>query len=74
MKDIFEALKNVIIKMPQGFLVTIKYFFRKPVTLDYPRKKKRERTRPPKITQATKSQIDAAQDFKQAKKNLQLSA
>jgi NADH-quinone oxidoreductase subunit I len=40
MKDIFKALVNVFIKMPQGFWVTFKHLFKKPVTLDYPRKKK----------------------------------
>jgi len=40
MKEIGKALVNVFIKMPQAFLVTFKHLFRKPVTLDYPRKKK----------------------------------
>ena len=40
MKAFIQALGNVIFKMPQGFYVTIKYFFKKPVTLDYPRRKK----------------------------------
>lgn len=40
MKEILKALGNVFIKMPQGFWVTLKYFFKKPVTLDYPKKKK----------------------------------
>ncbi len=40
MKEILRAFGHVIWKMPQGFLVTLKYFFKKPVTLDYPKKKK----------------------------------
>ncbi len=40
MNDIVKALGHVFIKMPQGFWVTLKHFFKKPVTLDYPRKKK----------------------------------
>ncbi len=40
MKEILKELINVFVKMPQGFIVTLKYFFKKPVTLDYPRKKK----------------------------------
>lgn len=40
MKEILKAVGNVFIKMPQGFFVTFKHLFRKPVTLDYPRKKK----------------------------------
>jgi NADH-quinone oxidoreductase subunit I len=40
MKEILKALGNVFLKMPQGFIVTFKHLFKKPVTLDYPRKKK----------------------------------
>lgn len=40
MKEVLKAVVNVFLKMPLGFMVTIKYFFRKPVTLDYPHKKK----------------------------------
>ena len=40
MKDIMKSLGNVFIKMPQGFFVTLKHVFKKPVTLDYPRQKK----------------------------------
>ncbi len=40
MKEIIKALGNVVFKMPQGFYVTLKHLFKKPVTLDYPRKKK----------------------------------
>jgi NADH-quinone oxidoreductase subunit I len=39
MKEILKALVNVIWKMPQGLLVTFKHMFKKPITLDYPRKK-----------------------------------
>lgn len=39
MKEVVKALGHVVFKMPMGFLVTIKHFFRKPVTLDYPRHK-----------------------------------
>lgn len=40
MKDILRAIGNVFLKMPKGFFVTLRHFFKKPVTLDYPRKKK----------------------------------
>jgi len=40
MSEVFKAIVNVFIKMPKGFLVTIKHVFKKPVTLDYPRKKR----------------------------------
>lgn len=40
MKEILRAIVNVFVKMPQGFLVTIRYVFRKPVTLQYPDQKK----------------------------------
>jgi hypothetical protein len=41
---------------------------------NYPRKKKRERIRPPKITHATREQIKAATELKQQKAELRLSA
>lgn len=40
MNEVFKALGNVFLKMPKGFWVTFKHIFKKPVTLDYPRKKK----------------------------------
>ncbi|MFH2047892.1 MAG: NADH-quinone oxidoreductase subunit NuoI [bacterium] len=40
MKELIKAVVNVFIKMPQGMLVTLKHLFKKPVTLDYPTKKK----------------------------------
>ncbi|MFH1373138.1 MAG: NADH-quinone oxidoreductase subunit NuoI [bacterium] len=40
MKAFIQALGNVIFKMPQGFYVTLKHLFKKPVTLDYPRRRK----------------------------------
>jgi len=40
MKDFVKAVVNAVWKTPQGLLVTIKHLFRKPVTLDYPHKKK----------------------------------
>jgi len=40
MKEVIKAVGHVFIKMPQGLLVTLKHLFKKPVTLDYPRKKK----------------------------------
>jgi NADH-quinone oxidoreductase subunit I len=40
MKEILKALGNVFVQMPKGFVVTFKHLFRKPVTLDYPRRKK----------------------------------
>jgi len=44
MNRFFKALGNVI-KLPQGFLVTLKHVFKKPVTLDYPKKKEPMRPR-----------------------------
>jgi len=40
MKEIIKAVINVFIEMPRGMLVTLKHLFKKPVTLDYPKKKK----------------------------------
>ncbi len=40
MNDILKSVFNVFVKMPKGFVVTFKHMFKKPVTLDYPRKKK----------------------------------
>ena len=40
MNEVLKALGHVIVKMPQGFVVTFKHLFKKPVTLDYPWKKK----------------------------------
>ena len=40
MNEILKALGNVLWEMPKGFYVTFKHLFRKPVTLDYPRRKK----------------------------------
>ena len=40
MKEVLKALGNVFLEMPKGFYVTFKHLFRKPVTLDYPRRKK----------------------------------
>lgn len=38
MREFFRALGDVLFRMPFGFAVTLKHFFMKPVTLDYPRK------------------------------------
>jgi NADH-quinone oxidoreductase subunit I len=40
MNEVLKGIYNVFVKMPQGFLVTLKHFFKKPVTLDYPRVRK----------------------------------
>jgi NADH-quinone oxidoreductase subunit I len=40
MNELLKAVGNVFLKMPKGFVVTFKHMFKKPVTLDYPRKKK----------------------------------
>ena len=40
MYDVLKAVGNVFFKMPKGFVVTFKHLFKKPLTLDYPRKKK----------------------------------
>lgn len=38
-REIWQALGDIVIRMPRGFLVTFKHMFKKPVTLDYPRKR-----------------------------------
>ncbi|MEW5993127.1 MAG: NADH-quinone oxidoreductase subunit NuoI [Candidatus Zixiibacteriota bacterium] len=40
MNEVLKALGHVFFKMPQAFYVTFKHLLRKPVTLDYPRRKK----------------------------------
>ena len=40
MNEVLRAMSNVFLKMPKGFVVTFKHLFKKPITLDYPRKKK----------------------------------
>jgi len=40
MKEVFKAIGHVFWSMPKGFIVTVKHLFKKPVTLDYPRKKR----------------------------------
>jgi len=40
MNEILKVIINSIIKTPKGLFVTLKYLFKKPVTLDYPHKKK----------------------------------
>lgn len=40
MTDLLRSIFNTFWKMPQGFLVTLKHLFKKPVTIEYPRKKK----------------------------------
>ena len=40
MNEVLRAISNVFLKMPKGFVVTFKHLFKKPITLDYPRKKK----------------------------------
>ncbi len=40
MSSVLRALISVFLKMPQGFMVTFGTMFKKPVTLDYPKKKK----------------------------------
>lgn len=40
MSSVLKAFVNVFLKMPQGFVVTLGHMFKKPVTLDYPKKKK----------------------------------
>lgn len=40
MREVLKAIGNVFIRMPKGFYVTFKHLFRRPVTLDYPRRKK----------------------------------
>jgi NADH-quinone oxidoreductase subunit I len=40
MKEILKAIGNVFLKMPMGFLVTLKFLFKKPVTVDFPAKKR----------------------------------
>lgn len=40
MNEFLKALGNIFLKMPKGFVVTLKHVFKKPITLDYPRRKK----------------------------------
>ncbi len=40
MNEILRAIGNVFLKMPKGFVVTLRHFFKKPVTIEYPKKKK----------------------------------
>lgn len=40
MKTFFNRLKHVFFNMPVGLWTTFKHLFKKPLTLDYPRKKK----------------------------------
>ncbi|RKX21796.1 MAG: NADH-quinone oxidoreductase subunit NuoI [Candidatus Zixiibacteriota bacterium] len=40
MRDVIRAVGNVFLKLPVGLATTLKYFFKKPITLDYPKKKK----------------------------------
>lgn len=40
MNEFLKALGNIFLKMPKGFVVTLKHMFKKPITLDYPRQKK----------------------------------
>jgi NADH-quinone oxidoreductase subunit I len=40
MNEVAKALVDSIIRTPKGLLVTLKHILKKPVTLDYPRKKK----------------------------------
>ena len=40
MTEMLRAIANVFIKLPMGLVVTIKHLFKKPVTLEYPKKKK----------------------------------
>lgn len=40
MNEFLKALGNIFLKMPKGFVVTLKHVFKKPITLDYPRQKK----------------------------------
>ena len=39
MRNLLRTLVNVLWKMPQAFVVTIKHLFWKPVTIDYPHKR-----------------------------------
>lgn len=40
MNEVIKAFANVFLRMPKGLVVTFKHLFKKPITLDYPRKKK----------------------------------
>lgn len=39
LNEFWKALADVVLRMPKGFVVTFKHLFKKPVTLDYPRKR-----------------------------------
>ena len=40
MNEVLKAVINSVIKTPQGLLITLKHLVKKPVTLDYPKRKK----------------------------------
>ncbi len=39
MRKILRTIGDVFLEMPQGFVVTLKHLFKRPVTLDYPKKR-----------------------------------
>ena len=39
MKEILRTISDTFLKLPQGFGVTLRLLFKRPVTLDYPRKR-----------------------------------
>ena len=39
MKEILKTIVDTFLKLPQGFGVTLRLMFKRPVTLDYPRKR-----------------------------------
>ena len=39
MREVFRTIGYFFLKLPQGFAVTLRYFFKRPVTLDYPKVK-----------------------------------
>lgn len=39
MKEILGTIRDTLLKLPQGFGVTLRHLFKRPVTLDYPRKR-----------------------------------
>jgi len=37
MKEVFRTIVDTFVMLPQGFMVTLRHFFKRPVTLDYPK-------------------------------------
>ena len=38
-KEVLRTIRDTLLELPQGFAVTLRHLFKRPVTLDYPRKR-----------------------------------